>query len=86
MPASLAVLAHWSVSQVFAAKRSMLVTPGVHSWVENVLNDQQTNMPKWRFCSASHGSAARRQAVARWFGRLSGQSSALPEAKPDRLR
>jgi hypothetical protein len=46
MPASLAVRAHWSVSQSAALKNATSLTPGVHSWPENVLNDQQMNMPQ----------------------------------------
>ena len=46
MPASLAVRAHWSVSQPVALKKLTSVTPGVHSLPENVLNDQQMNMPQ----------------------------------------
>jgi hypothetical protein len=46
MPASLAVHAHWSVSQPVALKKPTSVTPGVHSLPEKVLNDQQTNMPQ----------------------------------------
>ena len=52
MPAALAVRAHWSVSHSVAAKKLMLVTPGVHSLPEKVLKLQQMNRPKRSFCSS----------------------------------
>ena len=64
MPASLAVRAHWSVSHSVALKKPTSLTPGVHSLPEKVLNDQQMNMPHFRFASSSRrfcmstGSAA----------------------------
>ena len=53
MPASLAVRAHWSVSQPVARKAAISFTPGVHSLPEKVLNDQQTNMPHLRLFSSA---------------------------------
>ena len=69
MPASLAVRAHWSVSQPVALKNATSLMPGVHSLPENVLNDQQMNMPHLspfssaaRFCMST-GSAARAESA-----------------------
>ena len=53
MPASLAIRAHWSVSQPVARKAAIFFTPGVHSVPEKVLNDQQMNMPQWRFFNSA---------------------------------
>ena len=60
MPASLAVRAHWSVSQPVARKAAIFFTPGVHSVPEKVLNDQQTNMPQFRFLAPRHAASCPR--------------------------
>ena len=67
MPASRATRAHWSVSQAVALKAEMSLTPGVHSFPEKVLSDQQMNMPHfqvlellhWRWGVFSGGGAIR---------------------------
>ena len=53
MPASLAVCAHWSVSTLVARKNETSPIPGVHSLPENVLNDQQMNIPHFNPLSFS---------------------------------
>lgn len=45
IPASFAVLAHWSVLHFVALKNSGGSSCPVHSVPENVLNDQHMNMP-----------------------------------------
>jgi len=49
----LAVRTHCSTSHSFAPKNETSAIPGVHSFPENVLNDQQTNIPQRSFLRSS---------------------------------
>lgn len=82
MPASFAVLAHWSVSQSLAANKLMFVTPGVHSLPEKVLKDQQTNMPKRSCCN----SVTRRSLMGAGAESADGSKAAQAKRPEARIR
>jgi len=75
--------AHWSVSQPVARKKLTSVTPGVHSLPENVLNDQQMNMPHLSDLSSS----ARRTISIGWFAARAGKTAetAIPAHRTTHL-